>query len=93
MALSRKAKIVISVAAIFGAAALLANPYMTDPEGAKDTLESHGFSNIQTGGYSWMDCGRGGSLWKTEFTATTREGKEVEGLVCKGLAGSRFVLY
>ncbi len=93
MPLTTKTKAVILLATLFSGAALLANPYMTDPEGARETMESHGFTNVETGGYSFSDCGRGGSLWKTKFTATGLDGKKVEGLVCKGLGGSKFVLY
>jgi hypothetical protein len=62
----------------------LTNPYWVDPQGASQTLENAGYSNIKTEGYSWFGCGKG-DLYHTEFKATSANGKEVSGVVCKGV--------
>ncbi|MBU0860057.1 MAG: hypothetical protein KJ667_08970 [Alphaproteobacteria bacterium] len=94
MPLSKRTKTIVALASVFAWAALFMNPYMTDPEGARDTLDSHGFTDIETKGRPmFLSCGGGGDLWKTEFTARNPQGKEVSGIVCKGLNGSKFILH
>jgi hypothetical protein len=80
-----------SLAATFTAAALclgltaaFINPLWTDPAGATKTLEDSGFSNVKPGGYSWFGCGKG-DLYHTTFKATNAQGKQVSGVVCKGV--------
>ena len=74
----------VSIGLMAGLVAAFCNPLWVVPAGATDTLDSHGFTNIETTGYSWFGCGRG-DLWHTKFTATNQNGKEVSGVVCKGL--------
>ena len=84
MSFLKNPKAVGSLVGIFCIAGLFFNPLMTDPDGARDTLDSHGFTDIKAGGYSWLGCGKG-DVWKTEFTAKNERGKEVSGIVCMGL--------
>jgi hypothetical protein len=56
----------------------------TDPDGAVKVLSDNGFSNIKTGGYGWLSCSSKEDVYKTEFTATSPNGSQVKGAVCKG---------
>jgi hypothetical protein len=82
---TRSLKSTFAISAIALAVGLsFTNPLWTDPAGATKTLDDGGFTQIQTGGYSWFGCGKG-DLYHTEFKAKNAQGKEVSGVVCKGL--------
>lgn len=55
----------------------------TDPESATKVLSDNGYTNIKTGGYGWVACGRD-DVYSTEFSATSPSGKTVKGTVCHG---------
>lgn len=74
----------VTAALSVGLIAAVCNPLWVDPAGAIDTADSHGFTNVQTTGYSWFGCGKG-DLWHTKFTAQNENGKDISGVVCKGL--------
>ena len=67
-----------------GVAGCLTNPLWTDPAGATKTLEDAGYTNVKAQGYSWFGCGKG-DLYHTEFKANNVNGKQVSGVVCKGV--------
>lgn len=95
---SKAGNAVFSLSLVFGAvaigAAVLAfptakmgiNPLFTDRDGAVEVVENHGFTNARATGYGWFSCGVGenSDLWRTRFTATNQNGKEVTGVVCAG---------
>lgn len=51
---------------------------------AHKALESQGFTDIQTTGYSFLACGED-DFYSTGFVATNPQGKRVNGTVCSGL--------
>ncbi len=55
----------------------------TDPDGARRALESNGFTDIDTKGYSFFGCGKD-DQFSTEFTAKTINKTQVNGVVCSG---------
>jgi|GEM_PF-2148758 len=55
----------------------------TDPEGAYQTLENAGYSNIQIGGYDWRLKGRD-DYYSTSFDANGPTGRPVSGAVTRG---------
>jgi hypothetical protein len=67
----------------FTAFALLTLSGCTDESNTIRTLEDSGYSNIQTTGYSWFECGDG-DAFHTGFTATNPVGRRVSGTVCCG---------
>lgn len=75
--------ILYGLAATFAIAAASFNPLWVDPAGAAKTLDSVGFTNIETTGYGWFKCGKG-DAWRTDFKAQNPNGKEVTGTVCSG---------
>ena len=56
----------------------------TNPEKASEALTKSGYSDIETGGYGWLACGRD-DQYSTKFTATNPVGMRVSGTVCAGL--------
>ncbi len=58
----------------------------TDDDSTRKTLQMHGFTNVQTTGYSPFTCGDNDSF-STGFRATNPSGQVVEGTVCCGLFG------
>lgn len=59
----------------------------TDDSGARRTLESSGYTDIQVGGWSPMACDEKDTFTNT-FEATNPQGKRVHGVVCCGLLKS-----
>ncbi len=59
---------------------------MVDEDGAKTTLaDAHpNLTDVKVGGYSYFGCGTG-DTWHTKFVAKNQQGKEVSGVVCKGI--------
>jgi len=55
-----------------------------DDYAAVRTLRDSGFTDIQTTGYSWFECGEDDTT-HTGFRATNPAGLVVEGTVCCGL--------
>lgn len=55
----------------------------TAPERAKKVLEDQGYTNVETTGYAWFDCGQD-DAFATEFKALSPVGRPVEGAVCSG---------
>lgn len=88
----------VTLGLLFGAAAIGAtiiavptakigiNPLMTDYDGAVRVVEGHGLTNVKATGYGWFGCGvgEGADMWRTRFTATNQNGKDVGGVVCAG---------
>ncbi len=68
--------------AILTAALILAG--CTDANTATKALNSAGYSEISTGGYSWFACGQD-DFYATKFTATNPAGYKTSGVVCSGL--------
>lgn len=56
----------------------------TDSSSAQRTLKAHGFTDIETTGYSMFSCGED-DFSKTGFRAKNAQGAAVEGTVCCGL--------
>lgn len=52
-----------------------------DEEAARSTLESQGFTDIETTGYSAFECGKDDAT-ATGFTARNAQGMTVSGVVC-----------
>jgi len=71
----------VGVAVLF--AAVLAMGGCSDPKTARKALDSAGFTEIQTGGYDFFECGKDDSF-ATSFTAKNPNGKTVTGTVCSG---------
>ncbi len=63
---------------------LLALAGCTDESNTRRTLESAGYTDIQTTGYSWFECGKD-DTYHTGFTAKNPLGKPVSGTVCCGM--------
>lgn len=72
----------VAIATLFCALSLSC----TDEGKTRETLEMHGFTNIQTTGYSPFTCGDKESF-ATGFRATNPAGRVVQGTVCCGLWG------
>ncbi len=53
------------------------------PDHAQQVLVDAGYSNVRTGGYSWLGCGKGG-IYATDFEAVGPTGMPVKGTVCSG---------
>lgn len=71
------ALLVIAVVAIKGYG-------MTDAADARRVLEQSGYTHVQITGYRWFTCGKG-DYYQTGFAATSPNGSQVTGTVCKGL--------
>lgn len=56
----------------------------TDPQGAKDALESQGFSDVEITGYKMFMCSEN-DVYSTGFVAKNVNGQVVKGSVCAGL--------
>ena len=56
----------------------------SNPERTVKILEAQGFSEVQTTGYDFFECGRD-DFFSTGFKAKNQNGKDVEGVVCCGL--------
>ena len=56
----------------------------TNKDKTVSTLESSGYSDVKTGGYSWFSCGND-DTYATNFTAKNPAGRYVSGVVCCGL--------
>lgn len=56
----------------------------TDVEGARKTIKDYGMSPVKVEGYSLFGCGQG-DFYHTKFTAMNTQGREVSGIICKGL--------
>lgn len=74
-------RIVLSLLAIV--ISVTVAPSCTDEEKTRSTLEKAGFSEVETGGYSWFECGKGDSF-HTKFRARNPAGEMVDGVVCCG---------
>lgn len=60
----------------------------TDPDAAIRILQQQGYTNIETHGYGWFQCGKG-DTFATTFTATNQNSVQINGTECKGfLKGS-----
>jgi hypothetical protein len=55
----------------------------TDESSTVRTLEAAGYSNVQTTGYEFFECGED-DTFHTGFIATNPKGKRVSGTVCCG---------
>jgi len=53
------------------------------PDHAQQVLVDAGYSNVRTGGYSWLGCGKG-DIYATNFEAVGPTGRPVKGTVCSG---------
>lgn len=58
----------------------------TDDYNTRRTLESAGYTDIQTTGYEMFACGQD-DHFRTGFIAKNPKGKIVSGVVCCGLIG------
>lgn len=56
----------------------------TDANRTKKTLESSGFTDIETGGFNLFACGKDDNF-ATDFTAKNANGQKVSGTVCCGI--------
>jgi len=56
----------------------------SDADGARETLDKAGFTNIKTQGYGWFSCDEK-DFYATKFTATNVNDKVVDGVVCSGV--------
>jgi hypothetical protein len=65
-----------------GAFLLLAG--CTRADQARDALQSAGYTDIRTGGYSWFSCSKD-DTFSTTFEARGPSGVPVRGAVCSGL--------
>jgi len=69
------------------AAALIASSVIlsacSDADGARQTLEQMGYTNIQVTGYSLFGCDER-DTFRTAFTAISPNGTPVDGVVCSG---------
>lgn len=65
------------------ALAVLALTACSSRSDAEHALSNAGFTNVETRGYSFFGCGKDDSF-KTKFTATNPQGKQVSGVVCSG---------
>ena len=65
-------------------AALLLMSACTNEKKTRETLDNHGFSKIQTGGYAWLQCGEQ-DFYQTKFKAVNASGKKISGTVCCGI--------
>lgn len=63
-------------------AVFLVPPACADAEGARETLESNGYKNIETTGYRWLDGGD--DAYVCGFRATSPAGVPVTGCVSHG---------
>ncbi|WP_225899780.1 hypothetical protein [Croceicoccus gelatinilyticus] len=71
----------IALAAAFPFVAPIA---FTLPDRATEILVAQGYTEIQTTGYAYFDCGAD-DLFATAFEGTSPSGQRVEGAVCSGL--------
>jgi hypothetical protein len=55
----------------------------TSPDRFQQVLVDAGYSNVRTGGYSWLGCGKG-DIYATNFEAVGPTGRPVKGTVCSG---------
>ncbi len=69
---------------IFATIACIGLVACTDEDNTRRTLESAGYSDIHTTGYSWFECGKD-DTFHTGFTAKNPVGKTVSGTVCCGM--------
>lgn len=58
----------------------------TDDAATRETLRKHGFTDVETTGWSAFGCGQD-DTFATDFTATNPRGERVSGTVCCGLLG------
>lgn len=56
----------------------------SDGSGARKVLSAQGMTNIEITGHSFFSCGKDDSF-STGFKATSVNGQQVEGTVCKGI--------
>lgn len=56
----------------------------TQPDHAKQILESQGYTNVQMQGYDWLNCSKD-DTYHDKFTAKGPTGKQISGVVCGGL--------
>lgn len=55
----------------------------TASDRTKETLEKHGFTDIEVGGWAPFACGQD-DVYKTKFEATNPSGQRIDGVVCCG---------
>jgi len=56
----------------------------TQPDHARQVLESAGYTEIQMTGYDWLNCSED-DVFHDKFTAKGPTGRRVSGAVCAGL--------
>lgn len=71
------------LATVVGGVAFNSGGVFTDPAATVRTLESMGFTNVQTTGYRLLGCGTG-DIRHTGFMATSVNGTRVSGIACSG---------
>ncbi|KLI64474.1 hypothetical protein [Aurantiacibacter marinus] len=82
--MARKRLIRFGLAAAFLAAFPFVAPVAcTSPDRATQTLLAQGYTDIQTTGYAYFDCGSD-DIIATAFQANGPSGQRVEGAVCSG---------
>ena len=59
---------------------------------AERILEENGYTNIDVGGYGFLSCSDD-DVFRTNFTATSPNGKRVSGTVCSGLLKSSTIRF
>ncbi|QTH80480.1 hypothetical protein PA10_00282 [Pseudomonas phage pPa_SNUABM_DT01] len=61
-----------------------------DPDGAKQLLESEGFTGVQIKGRTFFGCGKT-DIWRTEFSAKNPREIPVHGVICKSVTGEAYI--
>lgn len=65
------------------AAITLLTTACTQPDHAREMLDSQGYTDIQMNGYDWLNCSKD-DFYHDKFTAKGPTGKNVSGVVCGG---------
>ena len=68
---------------LIASALALALTGCASPDHAQQVLVDAGYSDVRTGGYSWLGCGKG-DIYATNFEAVGPTGRPVKGTVCSG---------
>lgn len=76
---------IVSIIAITGAMLYMAA--CSDTDGATKALQSAGYRNVMTMGYSGTGC-REDEVIRTAFNALNQKGQRVAGVVCRTLTGT-----
>lgn len=67
---------------IIAIAALALSACGVNPNDGKRVLESHGFTNVNIGGYAFIGCGK--DEFSSHFNAIDVNGKPISGVICSG---------